>query len=122
MEFYGYELHAHPDLIDLGVLDHLVSYPVTYVAAYGIPALAHPNGLIFAFAYGTDSVYFRGVQIDGGRLIDDLGPSWQGVDVWFPPEGAAMSLDERLADKSGQSRWMTTVQKIASESYERAMV
>jgi hypothetical protein len=120
MEFYGYELHAHPDLLDLGVLDRLVSNPVTYVAAYGLPALAHPNGLMFAFAYGMSDVYFRGVRIDGGKVIDRLGPSWQGVDVWFPPEWTTKSIAERLADKEGQGRWMDQVRKIASGAYELA--
>jgi hypothetical protein len=121
MEFYGYELHAHPDLLDLGVLDRLVSNPVTFVAAYGLPALAHPNGLIFAFAFGVDYVYFRDVQIDGGKVIDRLGPSWEGMDIWLPPEWATQTIAERLAHKkASQARWMEEVRKIASEAYERA--
>jgi len=121
MEFYGYELHAHPNLLDLGVLDRLVSNPVTFVAAYGLPALAHPNGLISAFAYGTDYVYFRDVWIEGGKIIERLGPSWKGLDVWFPPEWATKSIDERLADKvASQDQWMVKVRQIASEAYELA--
>jgi hypothetical protein len=118
MEFHGYELHAHPDLIEPGVFDRLVSDPVSYVAAYGVPALAHPNGLIFAFAYGTHYVYFRDVQINGPEVIDRLGPTWQGLNVWFPPSWESKGISERTTES--QDQWMVRIRKIASEAYERA--
>src|SRR5437899_10078922 len=61
MEFHGYELHAHPDLLE--PLDQLGEFPVKHVAAFGIPALAHPNGVIFVFAFGSRYLYFRNVEL-----------------------------------------------------------
>jgi hypothetical protein len=75
MEFYGYELHVHPDLFDFRVLEGLMPGPVVYVAAFGLPALAHPNGLIFVFAYGMGDLYFRAVEIDSPLTIGALGPA-----------------------------------------------
>ena len=117
-EFHDYELHAHPDLLEPGVFDSLVSTPVTYVAAYGVPAIAHPNGLIFAFAYGTSYVYFREVHVKAAEVIDRLGPGWSGLDVWFPPDWVSKSFAGRTTDS--QDQWMIKVRKIASDAYERA--
>jgi hypothetical protein len=64
MSLQGYELHTHPDLYE-GPFDRLIDQPVRRVAAFGVPALAHPNGVIFMFAYGTSYFYFRGLPAQG---------------------------------------------------------
>jgi hypothetical protein len=121
MEFFGYELHAHPDLMDLGVIDKLVTSPFARVAAFGVPALAHPNGVIFVFAYGASYLYFRGVSIEGGKTIASLGREWRGLDPWFPPEWETKSLSERLANRAAdQERWMVEIRRVAAEAYELA--
>jgi hypothetical protein len=116
IEFHGYELHAHPDLIE--PLEHLGDFPVTLVAAFGIPALAHPNGVIFTFAYGVRYLYFRNVAIPSAEIIQALGSEWQGLDPWYPPEWNTKSLEERLTDQhEAQAAWMERVRQYARQAY-----
>ena len=119
MEFHGYELHAHPDLLE--PLGQLGEFPVRHIAAFGIPALAHPNGVIFVFAYGSRYLYFRNVELPSPEILDELGPEWQGLDPWFPPEWTTLSLQERLAHKEkSQTAWMDRVRQYALKAYSLA--
>jgi hypothetical protein len=116
MEFHGYELHAHPDLLE--PLDQLGEFPVRHVAAFGIPALAHPNGLIFVFAFGSRYLYFRNVELPSPEMVEELGLEWQGLDPWFPPEWTTLSLQQRLAQKEkSQAAWMYRVRQYAHKAY-----
>lgn len=116
MEFHGYELHAHPDLLEpMGLLGE---FPVKQVAAFGIPALAHPNGLIFVFAYGSRHLYFRNVELPSPEIVEALGLEWQGLDPWFPPGWTTLSLQQRLAQKEkSQAAWMHRVRQYAHKAY-----
>ena len=52
----GYELHAHPDLVDR-LEDLLVHVPEARLGvAFGIPMLVTPTGRVFATAGGTSSL------------------------------------------------------------------
>lgn len=116
IEFHGYELHAHPDLTE--ALDQLGEFPVKRIAAFGIPALAHPNGVIFVFAFGSSYLYFRHVEMPSPEIIEELGREWQGLDPWFPPEWISLNLEQRLAQKEkSQAAWMDRVRKYAVEAY-----
>jgi len=116
MEFHGYELHAHPDLLE--PLDQLGDFPVKHVAAFGIPAPPHPNGVIFLFAHGSSYLYFRNVEIPSPEIVDELGMEWQGLNPWFPPEWTKLTLQQRLAEKEkSQAGWMDCVRQYALGAY-----
>jgi hypothetical protein len=62
-EFAGFELHAHPDLVDR-LIDSVDGLDISLVAAFGIPCVAHHNGTIVAFARGTSRIFIRGRSPD----------------------------------------------------------
>ncbi len=77
----GYELHAHPDL-----MDHLYPLnPCCKASAYGYPVLAGAGGIIFAVAMGTSFLAFRLGEDErpkGGTPFPEAGPGWAAVDPW----------------------------------------
>lgn len=91
------------------------------IAAFGIPALAHPNGVIFTFANGVRHLYFRNVAIASPRIIEALGRERQGVDPAFPPEWNTKSLAQRPAERHvAQAEWDGRVREYARPAYSAA--
>ena len=119
IDFGSFELHAHPDLEE--VLEELVDQlPARFVNAFGVPAVANDLGLIFAFAFGS-RLYIRAVPISDADYLDELGGLWPGLDPWFPPSWATLSLEQRLSEKSSaQSTWLGQVRAYVNEAHRRA--
>ena len=116
MALGGYELHAHPDLVDR-VVECTEGVQVDLVAAFGIPCVATTDSVIVAFARGTSVVFVRGVTVASPVRLDGLDPGWGGIDAFFPPEWKDMPLEERLRHKEeGQRRLLLHI----GELLERA--
>jgi hypothetical protein len=79
----GYELHAHPDLVDR--LRSLMVYTpaATLEFTFGIPVLCTTAGRIFATAGGTNSLslYLPEEEI-WGRKSAEYGKPWRRGDAW----------------------------------------
>jgi hypothetical protein len=97
----GYELHAHPDLVDR--LKHLINYAenASFQFAFGVPVLYAPNGLIFATVEGTSSLqlYLPG-EHGWGRPYAEYGDSWRQGRAWAataPHEEEVIASFVRLA-------------------------
>jgi hypothetical protein len=83
-----YAVRTHPDLVDaLGALGRDVS--LWRRAAYGLPVLATPGGVLFALARGTRSLGVRlpdrewPLAIEMGAVPwSELGPDWTRFDAW----------------------------------------
>lgn len=111
----GFELHAHPDLTD--ALNEVCNgLSAKMVAAYGVPAMERPDGTIFCFAWGT-SVWFRKAGIPGARTIEEIGPDWNGVDPYFPPEWTVKLENRTRAD---QKIWMESLRVYCATAYAAA--
>lgn len=110
----GYELHAHPDLLD-ALTEVCERLPARMVAAYGVPAMERPDGTIFLFAWG-DSIWFRNIDIPDARVIDDLGPDWTGVPPYFPPEWR-VKVEVENRTKADQDAWMERLRAYGASAY-----
>ena len=97
-----HELHCHPDLVER--LAEVASGLVTgATSAFGLPVLAHENGVAFAFAQGTSLIALRlpvelqaevveargsgrahRAQLDAMtlRFAEQLGAEWVAADPW----------------------------------------
>jgi hypothetical protein len=82
-----YELRTHPDLIKR-LQEVAVGTAGRLVAAFGVPVLVHPNGIIFALAFGASSLCLRLPP----RLLREviarpagpgLGDDWVAADPWL---------------------------------------
>jgi hypothetical protein len=73
----GYELHAHPDLVDR--LKELVNYTsgASLEFAFGIPMLCTVSGRIFAIAGGTYSLRLFLPDGTWGQLYPEYGEPWR---------------------------------------------
>lgn len=111
----GYELHAHPDLLD-ALREVCEKLPAGMVAAYGVPAMERPDGTIFLFAWG-DSLWFRRTDIPNARTLEELGPEWTGVDPYFPPEWT-VKLELEARTKADQRAWMERLQAYCASAYD----
>lgn len=80
----GYSLSTHPDLCER--LRELAG-SARFEYLYGRPVLLAANGVIVAFAAGTNILCVRAPRagIDPRLVVDeppDLGPEWTRVDPW----------------------------------------
>jgi len=79
----GYELHAHPDLVDR--LRELATYTpeASLEFAFGIPLLCAPNGRVFATAGGTNSLsLFSPDDEVWGHPYPEYGSAWRQGNAW----------------------------------------
>jgi hypothetical protein len=106
----GYELHAHPDLVErLGQLGEGSHRDVT--AAYGLPVLVRPIGRPFAVAVGTSTLLLRvGVEPDDVLMSD--APSWFRAKGWVSVD--AWQVD--LPREEGTAR----LRKWVGEAFDKA--
>ncbi len=82
-----YELHTHPDLIErlLEAADDTDAVPT---AVYGVAALAHPCGVIFAVARGMWGIHLRFAEERPPDLVlprpsdASMGTEWVAVEAW----------------------------------------
>ena len=83
-----YSVRTHPDLADaLAALGRDVG--VRRRAAYGVPVLATPHGVLFAIGHGTHSLGVRlpdrewPLAIEMGAMPwTEVGPEWLRFDAW----------------------------------------
>ena len=78
----GYEVRVHPDLIEI-LYDLVSEGQVKKGCAYGKPVVATSGGLVFAYAGGTHSIFFKlhqdrfdAARLDGGRYDPTYGTDW----------------------------------------------
>ena len=82
-----YQLHAHPDLAER-LAEAGAGLDASLVAAYGVPVLLHPGGVIFAVGYGSDTVLYRlpaglRARVAPSRWAYDVGDVWVAADAWL---------------------------------------
>ena len=76
----GYELHAHPDLIDrLRELGEGIERSV--VPVFGLPVLVRPGGQAFAIAVGMSTLLLRLEEEPSGVRLSSM-PDWFDVTGW----------------------------------------
>lgn len=96
----GYELHAHPDLVDRlrDLLVHVREAKLEF--AVGIPMLVTPTGRVFATAGGTSSL---SLLLPEGEVWEDqypeFGKQWRSGCAWT--RGRHITLKMRIRS----SRW-----------------
>ena len=79
----GYELHAHPDLVDRlkNLLVHIPEARLEF--AFGIPMLCAPTGRIFASAGGTSSISLLLPENESwGAPYPEFGALWRCGSAW----------------------------------------
>jgi hypothetical protein len=94
----GYELHAHPDLVDR--LRDLMAYAsaAQLEFAYGIPVLCTPEGRIFATAGGTNSLkLYLPERETWGREYAEYGNPWREGRAWTTGRVHTPEDEEQLA-------------------------
>jgi len=100
MDYGGWELHAHPDLI--GGLATVVGSSSALVPVLGVAAVVHKN-VIVAVALGMDCLMFRlasppiGVEIEEPvtQLVDTR---WYAVSAWQSHPDGQQRLKDMLRD------------------------
>jgi hypothetical protein len=91
----GYGARAHSDLI--AILYGLISdSEIRNGSAYGRPVMANRQGLVFAYAQGTHSIFLKlrgdmyaAARQDGGRYDPTYGKDWIEFRVGGRVEGSA---------------------------------
>jgi|ERR1051325_2379812 hypothetical protein len=79
----GYELHAHPDLVDRlkSLLVHTPGARLEF--AFGIPMLCTRSGRVFASVGGTSSLsMFLPQDESWGETYPEFGASWRRGYAW----------------------------------------
>lgn len=111
--FDGYELHCHPDLMEF-LYDMAPAKDVTKGRAYGLPVLANPQKLIFAWAGGTHSLMFRlgpehriAASQDNGRFDPTYGKDW----MQFRFGGL----------RGGPTDWRSSIQRWISVAHQESL-
>jgi len=109
----GYEARCHPDLNEI-LYKLLPEDAVMKGSAYGRYVLANPNGLIFAFAAGTYSIFLKLredhhalARQDSGRFDPTHGNEW----IEFRVGGL----------KGGPPDWMASIQRWAKVSLQDSL-
>ena len=75
--------------------------PATPVAAYGYPAYAHANGVLFSFARGVYRLYFRLATLERPFHGEPaIGRDWMSVEAYRPQELESALLDEPPGKRS----------------------
>ena len=109
----GYEIHAHPDL-ETYLFPLITEEGLKKGFAFGLPVIANPNGLVFAWAGGTHYIWLRlredrrnDARLDGGRFDPSYGKDW----VEFKVGGRYWS----------SSNWKDAMERWARISYQDSM-
>jgi hypothetical protein len=78
----GYEVRAHPDLVEI-LCSLIGDSEVRRGSAYGRPVTANTRGLVFAYAGGTHYIFLKlgeerrgSARQDGGRWDPTYGQDW----------------------------------------------
>src|SRR6266496_3511605 len=78
----GYEVSAHPDLIEI-LYDLIPDSAVRKGYAFGRPVMSTPTGLVFAYTGGTHYIFLKlreerldDARKDGGRFDPTYGEDW----------------------------------------------
>lgn len=84
----AFELHTHPDLMER-LVEASAGLDAPMAAAYGVPVLVHPNGVLFACTYGMDTLLLRlpaelHARVVESRWTYQIGPQWLSADAWLP--------------------------------------
>jgi hypothetical protein len=90
----GYELHAHPDLVDR--LKELMNYTsgASLEFAFGIPVLCTPTGRIFAAAEGTHSIKLFLPDGTWGQPYPEYGEPWRSGRAWHAGAGISHTQED----------------------------
>ncbi len=100
----GYEARAHPDLVSIlyGLIDN---NEVRKGSAYGRPAMANRQGVVFAYAGGTHYIFLKlheerhdAARQDGGRFDSTYGSDW----IEFRLGGR---IEDQVDWKEAMRRW-----------------
>ena len=83
----AFELHTHPDLMER-LVEASAGLDAPMVAAFGVPVLVHPNGVLFACAYSMDTLLLRlpeelHARVVASGWIYQIGPAWVPADAWL---------------------------------------
>ena len=90
----GYELHAHPDLVDR--LKELMTYTsgARLEFVFGIAVLCTPSGRIFATAGGTSSLELFLPDETWGRPYPEYGKPWRTGRAWHAGAGISHTQED----------------------------
>jgi hypothetical protein len=93
----GYEVRAHPDLVDR--LRDLMTYcpGSSFKYVFGTPTLSTAAGEIFATAFGTSSLCLRlpGIS-EWGRSYAEYGDAWKQGSAWILGRPPTKDDEEKL--------------------------
>lgn len=106
----GWEVRTHPDLTEI-LYDLTDERVVKKSFMYGRPTMANPDGLIFAYAAGTNSIFFKlresrfdAARQDGGRYDPTYRTDW---------------IEFRLGGRiGGPPDWQKVLRRWAKISYD----
>jgi hypothetical protein len=109
----GYEVRAHPDLVEI-LYDLIGDSEVRRASAYGRPLLANSRGLVFAYAGGTHYIFLKlreekhdAARQDGGRFDPTYGKDW---------------IEFRLGGRiGGPSDWQEALRRWCRISYQDSL-
>lgn len=112
----GYEEHAHPDLADF-LRDSGEALGVRAEYFFGYQTLVSQNGVIFAYATGTQVLVFRAPEggfdrdLPPGTPEIEVVPGWVPTDAWL---GSRMDWTVREGDAAIEERFIAAA--IAAEA------